>query len=93
MSTAREKWKRSFAALARKDSSLSVGSQASVMEEETNVDEVEAYLSKLKKKTGVLNLWSGQKFKGVVEGDRTPDISLDSDDELDMKLSMNAENF
>lgn len=40
MSTAREKWKRSFAALARKDSSLSVGSQASVMEEETNVDEV-----------------------------------------------------
>ena len=34
-------------------------------------------------------MWSGQKFQDIVDGDRTPDISTESDSELNLKMSKN----
>lgn len=85
MSTVKDKWKKSFKkALTRKDSHESIGSIASsisVLDEETDEMELQSYINSMKKKTGLLNLWSGNKFENIIENDKTPDISIDSDDD------------
>lgn len=40
-------------------------------------------MKNLKSKTGLKGLWSGGKFKNIVEDDKTPDISISSSDDDD----------
>ena len=62
--------------------------------EENNEIEVENYFRCLKSKTNMKNLWVGKKFEDMIEGQRTPDISTDSDSEqLDLKMSRNLKNI
>ena len=53
------------------------------MEEETTDQELQEYLDALKQKSGIKNLWTGEKFLKAVrnEEDKTPDISITSEEE------------
>ncbi|XP_065644344.1 uncharacterized protein C19orf44 [Hydra vulgaris] len=61
--------------------------------DETKDMEIASYLSSLKKKTSLKNLWSGQTFYDIVDGDQTPDISSESDSELNLKVSKNVHDL
>ena len=86
------KWRESFQK-ARSLSQASLGSSgsftldlrrtSSVMEEETTDQELQEYLDALKQKSGIKNLWTGEKFLKAVrnEEDKTPDISITSEEE------------
>eukprot|EP00795_Rhopilema_esculentum_P002374 gene2374-18017_t len=79
------KWKKGLQKLRRQStvSEFSAGDQQtshSLMDEEGTEDEMQDYLSKLKKKTGLNQLWSGRKFEEAI--DKDPDIDLSEEPRL-----------
>ncbi len=71
------KWKRGLSQLRKQSVDLSHSPDCpSIMEEDEDKSEKEMqdYLTKLKKKTGLNMLWSGRKFNEAI--DRDPDIDL-----------------
>jgi len=75
ISDSKTKWKLGLHKLRRQStvSEPSVG-ESSIMEEQTTEVEVQDYFAKLKKKTGLNQLWSGRKFSEAI--DKYPDIDL-----------------
>lgn len=86
----KSKWKESFhkaQSLSQTSlaSSLDLRRTSSVMDEETTDQELQEYLRALKEKSGLKNLWTGDKFLKAVrdEEDKTPDISITTDEDVD----------
>lgn len=90
----KSKWKESFQK-ARSISQTSLGSSnsfvmdlprtSSVMNEETTDQELNDYIRAIKQKSGLKNLWSGDKFLKAVrdEEEKTPDISISREEGID----------
>ena len=79
------RWKKGLQKLRRQStvSEFSAGDQQtshSLMDEEGTEDEMQDYLSKLKKKTGLNQLWSGRKFEEAI--DKDPDVDLSEEPRL-----------
>ena len=87
-SEAKSKWKRGLSKLRRQStvSELSSGGgipgpgSPSVMDADITELEVQDYFSKLKKKTGLNQLWSGRKFENAI--DKDPDIDFSEEPRL-----------
>lgn len=88
-SEAKNKWKRGLSKLRRQStvSELSSGGGGipdrgtpSLMDEDITELEVQDYFSKLKKKTGLNQLWSGRKFENAI--DKDPDIDFSEEPRL-----------
>ena len=87
-SEAKGKWKRGLSKLRRQStvSELSSGGgipgpgSPSVMDADITELEVQDYFSKLKKKTGLNQLWSGRKFENAI--DKDPDIDFSEEPRL-----------
>ena len=95
MSSKKAKWKESFQkakSLSQTSLSLSSSRKTSVVDEETSAKELEQYLETLNRKSGIKALWSGTSFEKAVrdEDDKTPDISISSedDDQLGIKIDL-----
>ena len=80
-SDSKTKWKLGLNKLRRQSvvSEPSIG-ETTVMEEETTEVEMQDYFAKLKKRTGLNQLWSGRKFMEAI--DRDPDIDLSEEPRL-----------
>ena len=81
ISDSKTKWKLGLHKLRRQStvSEPSIG-ESSVMEEQTTEVEVQDYFAKLKKKTGLNQLWSGRRFSEAI--DKYPDIDLSEEPKL-----------
>lgn len=81
ISDSKAKWKLGLNKLRRQSvvSEPSIG-ETTVMDEETTEVEMQDYFAKLKKKTGLNQLWSGRKFMESI--DKDPDIDLSEEPRL-----------
>ena len=81
ISDSKARWQTGLHKLRRQSviSEPSVG-ESTVMDEETTEGEMQDYFTKLKKKTGLNQLWSGRKFMETI--DKDPDVDLSEEPRL-----------